>query len=351
MKNNKIKSVTILFTSVLLAASSVNAGMRATGAKKNSDVKVYDLELYPAKQADSQNLRLLPDPNDMNDNAVDLYNKALNALPNKADKNQLDSLLQMQIKDFPVNKAESILKKHQEAIKLAAKAGRCKQCNWPDTNLNNLPMESLSKYKTRAMTIALQARMQMAQDRYDQALDTLQTGMKMSRNLGQAPTIIEGLVGISVGGVMCSEIRDFIQQPDAPSLYAALDNLPQPFIDLDIPIKAETENAKKLYKNSIIQNTMLNQLKPAHDKVRLVAQRLSRDIALLKCVEAIRLYASSHSGKFPSSLADITEVPIPDDPLTGKPFAYKVIGSKATLESMPSEEIKIQFNLTLNKHK
>ena len=81
MKNNNIKSVAILLTVVLLVASSVNAGMRAAGAKSKSDVKVYDLELYPAKQTASQNLRLLPDPNELNANAVDLYNKALNALP------------------------------------------------------------------------------------------------------------------------------------------------------------------------------------------------------------------------------------------------------------------------------
>ena len=99
---------------------------------------------------------------------------------------------------------------------------------------------------------------------------------------------------------------------------------------------------------------MLKTQKPAYDKCRLIAQRLSRDIAILKCIEAIRLYASSHGGKLPASLADITEVQIPNDPLTGKAFVYKAGGSKATLESIPGAEAPgygMRFNLDLKKHK
>jgi hypothetical protein len=47
-----------------------------------------------------------------------------------------------------------------------------------------------------------------------------------------------------------------------------------------------------------------------------------RDLAGLRCVEAIRLYAAEH-GKLPQSLEAITEVPVPVNPLTGKPFRYR----------------------------
>lgn len=352
-----MKHIGVLFV-VLLAAGTVNAnvqpGMRAAGGKKDSDVKVFDVELYPVTQIASEDLRLLPEPNEPNANAVDLYEKALSALPKRADYNIIDSLLNKPIKNFPVRQAERALKKYQPAIKLAGHAGRCKKCKWPAIEPTNPPMEPLNKYKVLARVIALQARMQIVQGRYNQALGTLQTGMAMAKNLGQGPTLIEGLVGIAIGAVMCSEVRDFIQQPDAPCLYGALDALPEPFIDLNTQIKSETENAKKQYKNPIVRNTMLNHLKPAHNKCKLIAQRLGRDIAILKCVEAIRLYAASHGGKLPGVLADITEVPIPDDPLTGKAFDYKVSGSKATLESTPAAEVKeyaLRYNLDLKKRK
>jgi hypothetical protein len=48
--------------------------------------------------------------------------------------------------------------------------------------------------------------------------------------------------------------------------------------------------------------------------------RLERRIAMLRTVEAIRMYAAVHDGKLPESLDAITEVPIPLDPATGSPF-------------------------------
>ena len=70
---------------------------------------------------------------------------------------------------------------------------------------------------------------------------------------------------------------------------------------------------------------------PAVLKVHTTTTRLDRRIAALRCIEAIRLYAAAHNGKLPSSLEDVTEVPIPTDPMTGKAFQYKVSGETATL--------------------
>jgi hypothetical protein len=63
--------------------------------------------------------------------------------------------------------------------------------------------------------------------------------------------------------------------------------------------------------------------------------RLERRIAALRCIEAVRMYAAAHDGKLPASLADISDVPIPIDPVTGKDFAYDVAGSAATLSAPP----------------
>jgi hypothetical protein len=60
---------------------------------------------------------------------------------------------------------------------------------------------------------------------------------------------------------------------------------------------------------------------------------LERRIDFLRCVEAIRAYAAAHDGKAPSSLADVKELPIPLDAVTGKPFVYKKDGDTVTLES------------------
>jgi hypothetical protein len=72
-------------------------------------------------------------------------------------------------------------------------------------------------------------------------------------------------------------------------------------------------------------------LLPAVYKVVLAEARVERKLAALRVVEALRLYAADHGGKLPAALADIKDVPVPDDPVTGKPFAYRLEGARATL--------------------
>jgi len=55
----------------------------------------------------------------------------------------------------------------------------------------------------------------------------------------------------------------------------------------------------------------------------MAAARTQRYLTALRCVEAIRLYAAEHDGKLPSRLEDITKVPLPVNPMTGKLFTYQ----------------------------
>jgi hypothetical protein len=71
----------------------------------------------------------------------------------------------------------------------------------------------------------------------------------------------------------------------------------------------------------------------ALEKVYLGEERLERQVAALRCVEALRLYAAGHDGRLPEKLADVTEVPVPPDPATGRPFDYRASGDRATLSA------------------
>jgi hypothetical protein len=77
------------------------------------------------------------------------------------------------------------------------------------------------------------------------------------------------------------------------------------------------------------------ELLPAIQKVVDTEAQLDRRIAALRCIEAIRLYAAAHDGKLPSLLGDVTEVPIPVDPMTGKAFDYQMVGDRAVLQALP----------------
>jgi hypothetical protein len=74
---------------------------------------------------------------------------------------------------------------------------------------------------------------------------------------------------------------------------------------------------------------------PAVEKVYFAHARVERRLAGLRAVEAVRLHAAANNGLPPRALSDITLVPVPDDPNTGKPFEYAAAGNAFTLAAPP----------------
>jgi hypothetical protein len=71
--------------------------------------------------------------------------------------------------------------------------------------------------------------------------------------------------------------------------------------------------------------------------------------ALLRHVEALRMYAAEHKGLLPEKLSDIT-LPLPVDRFTGKPFRYSREGATAHLrgnQSPGAEGIPVHYEITI----
>jgi hypothetical protein len=89
----------------------------------------------------------------------------------------------------------------------------------------------------------------------------------------------------------------------------------------------------------------------AIDKVFLAGSRTDRKIALLRAIEAVRIYAANHQGQLPDKLADVTDVPLPNDPSTGKPFEYERDKSSGTLIAPPFyppiPKLGLRYQLTI----
>ena len=64
-------------------------------------------------------------------------------------------------------------------------------------------------------------------------------------------------------------------------------------------------------------------LLPALDRAVFYQARLDRRIAVLRVIEAVRAYAAGHDGAPPPTLEALRVVPLPNDPVTGRPFAYE----------------------------
>jgi hypothetical protein len=78
-------------------------------------------------------------------------------------------------------------------------------------------------------------------------------------------------------------------------------------------------------------------LLPALEAARNAQLRLEREIASLRVIEALRMYAAENNGALPPSLDDIRQVPVPMNPATGKAFLYQVNGDTAILELPASD--------------
>jgi hypothetical protein len=90
-------------------------------------------------------------------------------------------------------------------------------------------------------------------------------------------------------------------------------------------------------------------LLPAVANCQVVVERMERRIAALRTIEAVRLHAATHDGKLPNALSDVTEVPIPLNPFTGEPFAYRLEGDTAILEAAgPEESHPRQYRIKLS---
>lgn len=329
---------------ILACIAFVSAAFCSEGFARGP--RTVDLTIHPAKAAQpNEAYRLLPKPAEQTDcDAAALYRKAVEAMPNEKGKDPVLEWARMPIEEVPLDEAESELARFEDALKLVEEAGKCQRCQWEtatgaalwQTAAGSELLEDLQEYRRLAMLICLKAKVAIAKGNLESALGDMRSGFSMAKNIGEGPTVTEGLVGIAIGALMLNPVNEFIQRPDSPSLYEALAALPKPLVDVNKALEEEMANIDSSVP-LLARGAMKRQLEPAHARVRELMNRLDRDVAGLQCVEALRLYAAKHDGKFPNRLEEITEVAIPVSPAAQKAFAYKRSDSEAILEAPAGE--------------
>ncbi len=349
------------------------------------------------------------------------------------------------------------------------RAARCESCDWQlpirEGEFYSIPLPEIQESRSFARLLGVRARLQIAHGRFDESVRTLQSGYAQARHVANGPTLINGLVGVAICNIMSGQVREFIQQPDAPNLYWALTQLPSPLIDMRRGIEAEmhaiylsfpevrdlddtprgagywqeslerfwqkvagyidappmmkrpealtllcirgypiakrgligrglsieaveampvaqvclwytmqtykelrddifkwfyvpypkshegVRRADEQITESVREGREILPLAaiflPAMSAARRADIRCDRQIAALRVIEALRLYAAGHDGKLPRDLDQIREVPIPNDPVTGRPFAYQLRRDTAILEGPPLSGKPFRFEIKM----
>lgn len=308
-----MKHTVVCLVILSLALVPANARRFAEGPVK--------LTVWPAKASESPDkLRLLPKAEDLTDaDAVPLYEKAVQAMPRGIKQDQMREWLKLPPEQLPQQQAEEMVQKYLESLKLVVQATKCKQCNWPDWKPGT-QVANLNEYRELGFVLQLWARLEISRGGYQGALLAMQAGFAMARQLGEAPTTAQALLGVAVaGGMMCREVEYFVQAKDAPNLHTAIVDLPKPLVNIEKAMKFEKEMGSAL------------------DRIRLISKRLANNMNGLQCVEAIRHYAATHEGQLPEALSDITDVEVPKDLMGGKAFQYRRTSDGAEVQSAMPE--------------
>jgi hypothetical protein len=181
------------------------------------------------------------------------------------------------------------------------------------------------------------------------ALKTYPRAKRFLRHRGRSAREVEAMPALQA--VYLYEIHQYDVAYDDLRKWASL-----PYAEAAPHIHRAAQRAKERSKREAL-STLAALLLPAVDKVLAAPVRVERKVAALRCVEALRLHAAAHGGKLPAKLADVTEVPIPLDPRTGKAFAYRLEGNKATLTGpapageKPNQSNTIRYELTVRTEK
>jgi hypothetical protein len=302
---------------VFLSAAATPQG-GASGQSDPNTPRVVAMVLQPAPvDSQSKKITLLPLASNLKDgDAVALYKKAVESLPGQwspSESQQWRGLLSSN--ELPLDKVQAVVQQGQQSLQLAAQGATSKTCNWT-AGQSDLG-DSFAAVRQLGIMLCLRARLEISQRRYEDAIATIRTSLAMARHVGDSPTLIQSLVGGAMAEVALARVADLAQAPNAPNLLAALQALPQPLVD---PEKAIASEGLALDDETA-------------QRTRQIKIRQASTIASLQCIEALRHYAAMHKNQLPANLGDIADVQLPQDPVTEKPFSYRIEGSKAILET------------------
>jgi hypothetical protein len=410
------------------------------------------LTVYPAAAPKpALKYRLLPELQEMNPgNPVQNYFKCFleqqKFFFDKEAFQRREKLLAMPLKELPAHELQDY---GGFALSQADWAARLDNPDWQillkvKTDGVSLLLPDLQDIRTLANPLKLRFRAEVAMGRFDKAVRTAQTMFAMARHVGENPTLVGNLVGLTIANTAIGPLEEMLEQSGCPNFYWALTNLPNPLVPVDKGMEGERASISSEFRGlddapmsaqqlqSVIthwdiilgdgkppkpgesrvrawldartkdderlsaarrrlvehglplerlerfpadQIVLLDEKReydvrfddlrktmtlpvwqaealaahtpPAREPalfadvlvpgvygVRLKQARLEQRIALLRHVEALRLYAAEHHGALPAKLSEIP-LPLPDDPFTGKPFRYEVQGRTAHLRGSP----------------
>jgi hypothetical protein len=173
-------------------------------------------------------------------NAVLMYYMAMQVMPYAQDaeraekqRNQIDKYLEMPMSELPQKEVAELIDVYSTSLRQIEIGAVRENADWglPFSEGISMLMPSLGSLRNMGKVLALKARLEIAQGRFDQAAHTIQIGLAMGRHVGEKTVLIGSLVGISIDAMMLERVQELIER-GGPNMYWALAELKAPLVDV-----------------------------------------------------------------------------------------------------------------------
>jgi hypothetical protein len=241
------RTATILLLLTGVAGAQLAALAPGHGNPSDEPVRVHKVTIHPAAEpTPALKWRLTYSVLDNEaGNAAVHYLTVLSLAETIKDEavDEIDKLLEIPPDgDFPVDRARRALEPFGNVLRRCALAGRTRRCDWQTPIRHEgiaTLLPSLTAFRSIAKALALRTQMHIAAGEYQAAVEDLRIGYAMADHLAEGETLIQGLVGLAISGLMHARVEQLTQAPGAPNLYWALAGLERELPDLRTGLNSE----------------------------------------------------------------------------------------------------------------
>lgn len=109
-------------------------------------------------------------------------------------------------------------------------------------------LPEFQEMRSLARLLQLEIRLAIAEERYDDAITSLQTGFRLGEATGQAiDYLIARLVGLAINGIMLGEVENLMLAEGSPNLYWAIACLPPSISEIQESIQFEASIMSRVF--------------------------------------------------------------------------------------------------------
>ncbi len=218
-------------------------------------------------------------------------------------------------------------------------AARLETCNWElpirDQSVFSIKLPEVQDMRRAGRYVALRARLELAQGKYAEAVESLGVGYSIARHVSQGPTLINGLVGVAVAAMMDRVVLEFAQVPGAPSLYWALTFQPRPLVDPRPGLEMEMTAL-------LISFPALQPAERTEEEWKITAQRLAKEFTELSKLLSNEGQSPVWWSKVVSQVTLMTQVAARRD--TIKTFLVRCGADEKQVARMSDSQLFIEFS-------